>query len=156
MSVQSSTIQDQTSASAARAARGGTFDDDSLLIDFFDRLGTALSSGDASAVADSWQAPALVVGQEGIVHAVSSRAEVEAFFAAAREQYTARGISSTRAEIVRVNWVSPRTAFAELRWPMLDAKQREVGEERATYTLQTNDDGELKIRVAVSHAEPTH
>jgi hypothetical protein len=156
MSAQPSTLQEQTRASGARASRDGTFDDDSRLIDFFDRLGTALSTGDASAVAAAWAAPALVLGPEGFVHAVSSRDEVEAFFAGAREQYAARGISSTRAEIVRVNWVSPRTAFAEVRWPMLDANQRELGEERTTYTLQTNEDGELEIRVAVAHAEPTH
>jgi hypothetical protein len=156
MSTQPSTNQDQTSPSGARGSRDGTFDDDSLLIDFFDRLGTALSSGDARAVAASWAAPALVVGHEGIVHAVSSRDEVETFFAGAREQYLSRGISSTRAEIVRVNWLSPRTALAEVRWPMLDANQRELGEERTTYTLLTNDDGELEIRVAVTHGEATH
>jgi hypothetical protein len=43
--------------------------------------------------------------------------------------------------------VALRTAIAEVRWPMLDDQNREICDERSTYTLRTNDDGELEIRV---------
>jgi hypothetical protein len=70
--------------------------------------------------------------------------------------YAERGIAATRAEIVRVDWVGERTALARVRWPMLDERNREVGEERATYTLRVDDAGKLEIRVAVSHASRAH
>jgi ketosteroid isomerase-like protein len=126
-------------------------DDDAQVIEFFERLGAALSQGDARAIASAWAAPALVVDDAGVVP-VHSVDEVEKFFAGARAQYEDRGIAATRAEIVRVTWVGKRTALAEVRWPLLDKKNAEVGEERSTYTLRANDAGELKIRVALSHA----
>jgi hypothetical protein len=155
MSAQPSTQHTQAQGTEGRHSREPAADDDSVLIDFFDRLGVALSSGDAATIAASWDAPALVVGDGG-VHAVGSTKEVESFFSGAREQYTARGIMATRAEIVRVSWVGTRTALAEVRWPLLDEKNRELGEERTTYTLRTDDSGELKIRVALTHTPVTH
>jgi uncharacterized protein YfiM (DUF2279 family) len=130
-------------------------DDDAKVIGFFDRLGAALSKGDARAIASAWAAPALVVDDAGVV-AVRSVDEVEKFFAGAHAQYAERGVAATRAEIVRVSWVGQRTALAEVRWPMLDRENREVGEERSTYTLRANDAGELQIRVALSHSTQTH
>jgi hypothetical protein len=155
MSSQTNTVSGQGEAAGARPRSDDAFEDDSVLIDFFERLAVALSTGDASTVAASWEAPALVVGHEGVI-AVSSVDEVEAFFRGASEQYRSRGICATRAEIVRVQWVGLRTAIAEVRWPMLDEHNRELGDERSTYTLRTNDDGELKIRVTVAHTEPSH
>lgn len=155
MSSQTNTVSDQGEGAAARRPSERAFDEDSVLIDLFERLAVALSTGDARTVAALWEAPALVVGH-GAVIAVSSVSEVETFFASAREQYTSRGICATRAEIVRVQWVGLRTAIAEVRWPMLDEQNREVGDERSTYTLRANDDGELKIRVTVAHTEPSH
>lgn len=130
-------------------------DDDAALVELFDRLGVALSAGDAASIASAWGAPALVVGDEGI-HAVQSREQVQAFFAGAREQYTSRGITTTRAEIARVSWLGARTAVAEVRWPLLDEKGRELGEERTTYTLRSGENGALQIHVAVIHAPAKH
>jgi hypothetical protein len=151
MSVQTSTQDTQTQSALQSRDR----DEDAALVELFERIASALSSGDAESIAAAWEAPALVVGDGGI-HAVKSSAEVASFFAGARDQYTSRGISATRAEIARVSWVGARTAIAEVRWPLLDEKNRELGEERTTYTLRTGDDGELKIRVAVAHTPVTH
>ena len=137
----------QPHSSSARAARGGH---DAALVDFFDRLASALGRGDAASIAAAWEAPALVVSDGG-VHLVASRGEVESFFAGARDQYISRGIAATRAEIVRVSWLGERTALAEVRWPQLDEKGRELGDERTTYTLRINDAGELQIRAAIAH-----
>lgn len=148
-------VQPSTHNTQAPGARMSSESDDDALVELFDRIASALSTGDAASIAAAWEAPALVVGDGG-VHAVKSSAEVESFFSGARGQYTSRGISATRAEIVRVSWVGARTAIAEVRWPLLDEKNRELGEERTTYTLRAGDDGELKIRVAVTHAPLTH
>jgi limonene-1,2-epoxide hydrolase len=151
----SSESHSNTSKQAPKRGRESSADDDSNVVEFFDRLGAALTNGDARAIASAWGAPALVVDDGGVV-AVRSVEEVEKFFAGARAQYADRGITATRAEIVRVTWVGARVALAEVRWPMLDRDNREVGEERSTYTLRSNDEGELEIRVALSHAVPTH
>jgi hypothetical protein len=152
MSQSACTESGRTAPSPDRKSFAG---DNSNVIEFFNRLAAALSTGDARAVASAWAAPALVVDDGGVV-AVSSVEEVERFFAGAKAQYAERRIAATRAEIVYVNWVGERTALAQVRWPMLDQRNREVGEERSTYTLRVNDAGELEIRVAISHASRPH
>jgi hypothetical protein len=39
--------------------------------------------------------------------------------------------------------------LVDVRWPYLDAGGNEKGEESSTYTLRTDDTGELKLHVAV-------
>lgn len=117
---------------------------------FLDRLGQALTAGRADVVAKMWEAPAFVVG-DAMVHAVGTAGEVEAFFRGAREQYNSLGIVDTRAEIRREQWLTERLVMVEVRWPHLDAKGQEVGSEVSTYTLRVDDDGHLRLRVAVMH-----
>ena len=114
-----------------------------------DDFGRAITSGDGRAAAAIWETPALVVGEE--VLSVGSPQEVEQFFGEAKEQYNTRGITGTRAEIVRLDWPTPQIAVAQVRWPYLDATGRTVGEEASTYTFRRNASGELKLRVAVMH-----
>ncbi len=154
MTAQASTHEARARTSGAAALQTDG-DQDEAMLQLFDGIAVALNSGDAAAIASAWETPALVVGDSGI-HAVRARAEVESFFAGAREQYTSRGITATRAEIVRVSWVGSRTAIAEVRWPLLDERNRELGEERTTYTLRLNESGEPKIHAAVTHTPATH
>jgi hypothetical protein len=115
-----------------------------------DRFARAVTSGDGRTIATMWDVPALVLGDQES-RAVSAAAEVEQFFGGAKEQYNARGITDTRGEIVRLDWPTERIAIVEVRWPYLDARGNEVGEETSTYTLRRDDSGELKVRVAVMH-----
>ena len=115
---------------------------------YLDRLAHALTTGETRVVSALWETPALVASDDG-VHAVGSREEVESFFAGVREQYRARGITDTRAEIQRLDWVSQRVALVEVRWPHLDARGEEVGAESSIYTLRRDDGGDLRLRVAV-------
>ena len=117
---------------------------------FLDQMGRAVTSGDGATVAKMWEAPGLVLGDE-MSMAVSSTAELARFFGGAKEQYNQRGITDTRAEVVRLYWPTGRIAIVEVRWPYLDAKGAERGSETSTYTLWRNDDGELKMRAAVMH-----
>jgi len=126
--------------------------DDRNIQAFLDQFAMALTKGDARTVATMWQTPALVIG-DADEHVVQSRDQVEQFFGGARQQYNARGISDTRADIQRLDWLTDRIALVEVRWPHLDAKRNEVGEETSTYLLKRNDSGELMLRVAVMHGE---
>jgi ketosteroid isomerase-like protein len=128
------------------------------VLQFLDVYALALLRGDARAIAAMWEAPALVVSDAG-AQTVASTAEVERFFDEAKDQYAARGISGTHPEVQRLEWATDRIAIARVWWPYIDDRGRQVGAESATYTLRRDDDGALRLRVAVMHgdspADPT-
>jgi NTF2-like protein (DUF6841) len=128
---------------------------DAIVESFLDRMALALTAGDAHTVATMWETPALVVGDEE-VRAVNSPAEIEKFFAGAKEQYNAQGVTDTRPDVVRLDWVTERIAIVEVRWPYLDSRGNEVGEESSTYTLRRDGAGNLRLRVAVMHGAVTN
>jgi ketosteroid isomerase-like protein len=129
--------------------------DDHAVRELLERLASALSAGDAHAVSEMWEPPAIVIGDEA-VQPVSSVEEVERFFAGARDQYTNLGITETRAAIERIEWATDRIVIVDVRWPYLDEDGAEQGHESSTYTLRLDDDGELKIRVVILRsAAPT-
>lgn len=115
---------------------------------FFDRFARAVTSGDGHSIARMWAVPALVVG-DSMVQAVGSLDQVEEFFGGAKEQYNAQGITDTRAELQRVEWLTRRLAVVDVRWPYLDAQGVERGEETSTYVLRRDDAGELKLQAAL-------
>jgi len=115
-----------------------------------DRMARAVTGGDGRTMAEIWETPALVVGDDGVM-AVGSAQEVEQFFGGAKEQYNARGITGTRAEIQRLDWPTQRTAIVEVRWPWLDDDGASHGYETSTYTLRRDDAGTLRLRAAVMH-----
>ena len=119
---------------------------------FFDEFGRAVTAGDARAIATMWAVPAYVIGDNGAL-VVSTRAEVEQFFAGAKEQYNKRGITDTRAEIFGLEWVTERIVIADVRWPYLDERGEEKGGEASTYTLRRDDNGALKLHIALMRGE---
>jgi hypothetical protein len=125
---------------------------DTSVQDFLDELGRAITSGDGAAAARLWETPAYVIGDDMVV-AVATDDEVAQFFGGAKAQYNHRGIVDTRAEIIRLSWPTDRLAIVEVRWPYLDGKGDEVGDEVSTYTLRVDDSGALRLRVAVMHGE---
>jgi hypothetical protein len=120
------------------------------LQEFFDEFARALTAGEAHTLAGLWEVPALLLG-DASVQGLDSIAEVQSLFRGARDRYNARGISQARAEIVRASWPTDRIAVVEVRWPYVDQQGQAVGEETSTYTLRCNDDGDLRLRVAVMH-----
>jgi hypothetical protein len=130
--------------------------DDTNVQPFLDRYARALMAGDAATIASMWEAPAQVVADQS-VRAVATADEVQTFFAGAFAQYTDRGITGTRADIVWLDQATERVAIVQVRWPHLDKDGKEVGEEVSTYTLRRADSGDFKIRCVVMHgAAGTH
>ena len=125
-------------------------DDESDVQELLERMGRALTAGDARTVASLWETPALMLGDE-VLQAPRSRADLEQIFAGAKAQYNKMGIVDTRPDIVRLHWATPRIAIVQVRWPYLDAHGDEVGEETSTYTLRRSQAGDLKLVSAVMH-----
>jgi len=121
---------------------------DILVQDFLDRMARAITAGEGRVVAAMWDVPALIVGDDE-VRAVASRHQLEPFFSSTRDQYNERGITDTRAQIVRMIWLTDRIVQVDVRWPYLDAAGQEVGAEASQYTLRRDDADDLKLRVAV-------
>ncbi|MES1158984.1 MAG: hypothetical protein ABUL42_03730, partial [Terricaulis silvestris] len=118
--------------------------------EFLDTMGIALTAGDGAAAAALWEAPAFILGPQG-AHGVRTASQLELFFDAGREKYNARGVVDTRPEIIRLDEINDTVVMVRVRWPWLDEKGREVGAETSTYTLQRNDYGDWKLRVALMH-----
>ena len=115
-------------------------------------LAHALTSGDGRAAAATWATPALVIADDVALTVISSN-ELQEVFGGAKEQYNARGIAETRADILRLNWLTSRLAIVEVRWPYLTAEGAEVGEETSTYVIRREPDNRLAIRASVMHGE---
>jgi hypothetical protein len=141
-----------TTRARTRRARRGSRAAREEIQQLLDRLARALTAGNGRAAAAEWTAPAFVVG-DTMVQAVSSLDEVDRFFSGAKEQYNARAITDTRGEIETIDWVTPRMALVQVRWPYLDDRGEEKGEERSTYLLRRDDGGALKLQVAIMHGE---
>ena len=116
------------------------------------RLAQALTSGDGKMAAATWATPALVVGDD-MALTVNSSADLQEVFGGAKAQYNAHGITDTRPDILRLDWVTHRIAIVEVRWPYLAADGDEVGEETSTYVIRREPDGQLAIRAAILHGE---
>lgn len=98
--------------------------------------------------------PALVVDNDG-VKAINSLQEVEQFFSGAKEQYNALGITDTRADIQGLEWATDKIAIVDVRWPYLNERGEEKGEEASTYILRRDDAGNLKLHVALMRGAST-
>lgn len=123
--------------------------DDLGVQDFLVSFGRALTAGDGAAIAEMWETPAFVLG-EGMCRVIDTREDVEQFFGGARDQYNALGIVDTHPQIVRLDDISDRIVMVRVRWPYLDAQDRECGAETSTYTLAREDSGDdWKFRIVV-------
>ena len=132
--------------------RGEAGPDNAAVRALLARLARALTSGDGKAAAAMWATPALVIGDD-MALTVSSTTDLQDVFGGAKAQYNARGITDTRPDILRLDWVTNRLAIVEVRWPYLAQDGDEVGEETSTYVIRREPDGRLAIRATVMHGE---
>ena len=123
-------------------------DHDDGVQDLLDAFARGLVTGDGPAIAELWNLPSYVLG-DGMARTIEMREEVEEFFTSAKDQYAEMGVTGTRAEITRLEWLTDGIAQVDVRWPYLDAAGGEHGEERSTYTLRRDDAGNLKICIAI-------
>jgi hypothetical protein len=113
-----------------------------------DALCAAMTSGNGQACAALWLTPAYFIGDD-MCKVVTEPAALAAWFGGAKATYAARGITDTRAEIERIEWLTGRLVLVSTRFPYLDAEGEEHGDERSTYTLRREDDGRFKLCVAM-------
>lgn len=116
--------------------------------DLLDQLARAFIAGDGEQIAALWETPAIVIGADA-VHAISSRTQVAELYGSTKAQYDARGIRSTRADLLDLERVGDRIVIATVRWPHLDASGHAVGSESSDYTLRRDAEGKLKIRAVL-------
>ena len=117
---------------------------------FLDALGVALTSGDTPSLIEMWDTPAFVLSDD-LDQAITDPDELRNMFAGAREQYNARGVTGTRAEIVRLDEITDRIVSVRVRWPWLNEDGEEIGAEVSTYTLRRDEDGDWKLRITIMH-----
>ena len=116
--------------------------------ELLDRLARAITSGDGQAAAELWASPALVISDEQVM-AVANREQVAQFFSGAREQYHSRGITDTRADVLRIEQLTPRICIVDVRWPWLDADGKEQGDESSSYILRRDEGGGYLVQAAI-------
>jgi hypothetical protein len=126
--------------------------DDLGVQEYLNGFKEALTSGNGAAIADMWETPAFVLGQD-MAQVVNAPEEVAELFGAARKQYREIGITDTRAEIVRLDEITDHMVMVRVRWPYIDPQGREMGAETSTYTLVRQGTGDWKLRVAVMHGK---
>jgi hypothetical protein len=121
------------------------------VLELVERIGAALSAGDAKTLAGLWDLPALLLADQG-ARPVTAREEVEAFFERAIADYRSRGIFGTRGELNGFEPLSERLAWADITWPNLDEEGTAAGGERSFYLVRLGEDGQARIQVAMSRA----
>jgi hypothetical protein len=57
---------------------------------------------------------------------------------------------STRPELERVEMLTDTLASVDVRWPAYDASGTEISSERSHYIIHLGQDGQLRIRVALT------
>jgi hypothetical protein len=117
--------------------------------ELLERLGQALSAGDLRATSSCWAVPAVFLSDEGAT-VLADADEIEKLFARATEWYRSRGLVSTRPELEGVDVLSEKLAAVDVRWPAFDASGQEKWSERSHYILQVANDGQLRVRVALT------
>jgi hypothetical protein len=120
--------------------------------DVLDQIAASITAGDGETVADLWETPGFVIGPS-MALVLNSRAECAKMFSGGKEQYNAKGISDTRAEVLGLEWIGNDVVIAKVRWPYLDKKGREIGGERSDYTFRRDGEGTLKVREVLMRGE---
>lgn len=125
-------------------------DDDLGVLDFLEALALAISEGNGAALAEMWETPCFVLGQD-FANTLEDEQEIAQFCAVARDRYGSRGVTHTRPQVVRMDEITDRLVTVRVRWPWLDSDDVEMGADVSTYTLRIGEDGEWKVRIAIIH-----
>jgi|GEM_PF-1115985 len=115
-----------------------TTTDTTILGDFFDRYGTALTANDLATVASCYAMPGMVVADES-TFSFTSPAAVEAAFAGAAETYHEKGLVAARAELRDVQWLTHALALVAVQWEYLDSDGGAVPGESYRYLMRMVD-----------------
>jgi hypothetical protein len=135
----------------AQAREGGIFEraataqEEAAVQRFLDGFTQALTSGDGRSAARCFEYPALMVmsavGPYGGSQPLQDEESVAAFFDQAPQQYQAKGIHETIADLDDVQWVAEDLALARVRFPYLDEDGNDMGDgETSLYLVRRTQD----------------
>jgi hypothetical protein len=110
------------------------------LTDFFDRYGSALTSGDVAAVAGCHALPGMVVA-DAYSFTFTSPAAVALSFLGAAPAYQEQQIVAAHAQLRDVQRLSAALAMVAVEWEYLDSTGNAVPGESYRYLIRTDSDG---------------
>lgn len=110
------------------------------LTDFFDRYGTALTTGDVTTVAGCYALPGMVVA-DSYSFTFTSTAAVALSFLGAAPAYREQQIVAAHAQLLDVQRISEALALVLVAWEYLDAAGDAVSGESYRYLLRSDAGG---------------
>jgi hypothetical protein len=112
----------------------------SLLSEFFDRYGVALTTGDVTAVAGCYALPGMVVANS-YSFTFATPAAVALSFLGAAPAYREQRIVAAHAQLTDVQKLSGSLAMVAVEWEYLDSNGSAVPGENYRYVLRIESDG---------------
>ncbi len=120
------------------------------LTDFFDRYGSALTTGDVSAVASCYALPGMVVS-DSYSFTFASPAAVALSFLGAAPAYREQQIVAAHAQLRDVQRLSDALAMVAVEWEYLDSGGNAVPGESYRYLIRSGSDGPRITTVIATH-----
>jgi hypothetical protein len=120
------------------------------LTDFFDRYGSALTSGDVSGVANCYALPGMVVA-DSYSFTFASPAAVALSFLGAAPAYREQQIVAAHAQLRDVQRLSATLAMVAVQWEYLDSEGNAVPGDGFHYLIRSDADGPRITTVIASH-----
>jgi hypothetical protein len=120
------------------------------LTDFFDRYGSALTSGDVSGVAGCYALPGMVVA-DSYSFTFASPAAVALSFLGAAPAYADQQIVAAHAQMREVQRLSDALAMVAVEWEYLDSAGNAVPGESYRYLIRSDAGGPRITTVIASH-----
>ena len=120
------------------------------LTDFFDRYGSALTSGDVSGVANCYALPGMVVA-DSYSFTFASPAAVALSFLGAAPAYREQQIVAAHAQLRDVQRLSDALAMVAVEWEYLDSAGNAVPGESFRYLIRSDAGGPRITTVIATH-----
>ncbi len=120
------------------------------LTDFFDRYGSALTSGDVSGVANCYALPGMVVA-DSYSFTFASPAAVALSFLGAAPAYREQQIVAAHAQLRDVQRLSDALAMVAVQWEYLDSAGNAVPGESFRYLIRSDADGPRITTAIATH-----
>jgi hypothetical protein len=120
------------------------------LTDFFDRYGSALTTGDVSAVAACYALPGMVVS-DSYSFTFTSPAAVALSFLGAAPAYKEQQIVAAHAQLRDVQRLSTALVMVDVEWEYLDSLGKAVPGESYRYLIRADAHGPRITTVIATH-----